>query len=121
MSERYETFDLFLNKFITGLRELGQEIDDNELIIFLTNESEAAAKIHGEDSVICRQKSWYLYGLIQSTDAAAKEKAREQRVGASSSGPSSRVVAPSLPVASERGRGRGRGRETGRERGRGRT
>ena len=116
LSEQHDTFGLFLNKFVSDLRALGQKIDNNELIIFLTDESKAAAKIHGEDSAICRRKSWYLDGLIQSTAAATEVRAQKQRAGASSSGPLSRVVTSSLPAGLERGMGKGRGRGTGRRR-----
>ena len=97
LSERHDTFGLFLNKFVSALRELGQDIDDNELILFLTDENVAAAKIYGEDSAICRRKSRYLECVIQSTTAAAGIKAQEQELGASSSEPPSRVIVPSLP------------------------
>ena len=80
LSKRHDTFGLFLNKFVSALRELGQEIDDNELILFLTDENEAAAKIYGECSVICKRKSWYLDGIIQSTAAAAEVKCETPKI-----------------------------------------
>ena len=118
LSERHDTFGLFLNKFVNALRELGQDIDDNELILFLADENAAAARIYGDDSAVSRQKSRYLECLIQSTTAAAELRAQEQELGASSSGLPSRVIIPSLPSFPDRGRGRGRSRGKGRGRGR---